>query len=746
MNARVGALLRFFVALCVAIPAQSQQANAGEDLSPNCEITLIAERNGLQPGASTTVALRITMEPGWHTYWTNPGDAGLPLNSNWTLPAGVTVSALRYPVPHVLPQPPLMSYGYERELLVLADLTVAPSVPIGTMLRIEADVDFLVCADVCLPASGHVALAAPTTARATPSPWAAAIADTRARLAVPATGWEARAWREGARVLLLAQVPENVRNTLRAAYLVPDSTGVLEHAAVQQVVVSGDSLLLAMTVAKAFTDTVSQLSGVLLHDVTAPAIGTQLQAVLLRAPPVGADALRALLDSPVATHTGGASTIATANVASGNAASATLNALSSGADMSVWLAIGLAFVGGLLLNLMPCVFPVLSIKILSFVERGGDESRGSVGRSHAMVFTAGVLTTFWALAGLLYALRAGGAQLGWGFQLQSPVVVTVLALVVFALALNLSGVFTMGMSFTRLGAVGGGERYADSFLTGLLAVVVATPCTAPFMGAALGYALTQHAAIGLAVFTSLGLGLAAPYIVLASNPALLRKLPRPGPWLDTLKQLLAFPLYATVVWLLWVLGRQAGTDHVALALLVGVVVSFAGWMAGRAQFAGHARRSGIALLGVVLSIAGGGVLIAGQPPATPVVAPTPVGWEPWSEARVAEARAAGQAVFVDFTAAWCLSCQVNERVVLHTDVVQRAFTNGNVVLLRADWTSRNAEITKVISSFGRSGVPLYVMYPSTANVAAEVLSAVLTPGEVLEAITRANAARPGAGD
>ena len=742
MTARVGSLLRLVTALCVAIPAQSQQADAGEDLSPNSDITLVAERTGLQPGASTTVALRITMDPGWHTYWTNPGDAGLPLNANWTLPAGVTVSALRYPVPHVLPQPPLMSYGYERELLVLADLTVAASVPVGTTLRIEADVDFLVCADVCLPASGHVALAAPTTIRSAPSSWATAIADTRARLVAPATGWQVRAWRDGAQVLLLAQVPAAARNTLRAAYIVPDSTGVLEHAAVQQVVVSGDTLLLAVTVAKSFADTVSQLSGVLLHDVEAPTIGTQLHAVLLRAPPVGADALRALLDSPAATHTGGAATTGGANGTSGTAAPTALGALSNSTDMSVWLAIGLAFVGGLLLNLMPCVFPVLSIKILSFVERGGDESRGSVGRSHAMVFTVGVLTTFWVLAGSLYALRAGGAQLGWGFQLQSPAVVTVLALVVFALALNLSGVFTMGMSFTRLGAVGGGERYADSFLTGLLAVIVATPCTAPFMGAALGYALTQHAAIGLAVFTALGVGLAAPYIVLASNPTLLRKLPRPGPWLETLKQLLAFPLYATVVWLLWVLGRQAGADQLALALLVAVVVAFVAWMAGRAQLAGRALRSTAALVGLVLSIAGGGALIASQPAAPPIANPTPAGWEPWSAARVAAARAAGQAVLVDFTAAWCLSCQVNERVVLHTDGVQRAFTNGNVVLLRADWTSRDAEITKVLASFGRSGVPLYVVYPAGTTANAEVLSAVLTPGEVLQAITRATASPP----
>ncbi|AMW07020.1 protein-disulfide reductase DsbD family protein [Gemmatimonas phototrophica] len=746
MSSRLAAFLLSLAVLFGTVRVEAQGRDATEDLSPNSDIALVAERSGLQPGSSTTVAFRITMEPGWHTYWTNPGDAGLPLHASWTLPSGVTVSALRYPVPHVLPQPPFMSYGYEREVLVLADLTVASSVPVGTTLNIAADVDFLVCADVCLPASGHVALTAPAAARTMPSTWASAIADTRARLTTPSTGWDTRIWRDGSRLVLVARVPDAARGTLRAAYLVPDSTGVLEHAAEQRVVLVGDTLILAMTVDKSLSDTASRVTGVLVHDVATSAVGTQLDARVLSAPPAGAATVLARLDGPTAVGTGGAVADAATRATTGTSAVAESEGLAEGARIGMWLAIGLAFVGGLLLNLMPCVFPVLSIKILSFVERGGDDGNGNAGRQHAMVFTAGVLTTFWVLAGSLYALRAGGAQLGWGFHLQSPAVVTVLALVVFALALNMSGVFTMGMSLTRLGAVGGGERYVDSFLTGLLAVVVATPCTAPFMGAALGYALTQHAAIGLAVFTSLGLGLAAPYMVLASNPSLLRRLPRPGPWLETFKQLLAFPLYATVVWLLWVLGRQAGTDQLSLALLVGVVVSFAGWMAGRAQLAGHARRSVVSLAFAGLAIAGGGFAVASQPVVAPVAAPTPVGWEPWSAARVAEARAAGRAVFVDFTAAWCLSCQVNERVVLHTDAVQQAFANGKVVLLRADWTSRNAEITRLLATFGRSGVPLYVMYPSAANSQAEVLSAVLTPGQVMDAVTRATAAGASASD
>jgi thiol:disulfide interchange protein/DsbC/DsbD-like thiol-disulfide interchange protein len=740
MRLDTSALLLTLVLGSSLASAQSSGLRSAQDLTPNSDITLVMESNGLRVGATTTVALRITLDRGWHTYWNNPGDAGLPLSVQWTLPVGVTVSPLRLPVPHVLPQPPLMSYGYEREVFVLADVSVAPTVAQGTRLTLAADADFLVCADVCLPASARVTLDTRVTAAPSVSRWASAINETRARLVRPASGWQTAVWRDGTRLLMKATFPDSLRPALRAAYVIPDSADVLEHAAVQRMVIVGDTLVMAWTAARRFSDTTSRFSGVLLADVNEPTLGLQLDAPIVRAPPPGAARLVAMLDGDAATGTGGAAasndaTTPTANTAQTGATSSSLPE----AGLGFWLALALAFGGGLILNLMPCVFPVLSIKILAFVERGGDDEGGRVGRRHALVFTLGVLATFWALAGVLLALRAGGAQLGWGFQLQSPAVVAVIALVVFALALNLSGVYTMGMSLTRLGAVGAGERYSDSFLTGLLAVVVATPCTAPFMGAALGYALTQPAAIGLAVFTALGLGLAAPYMLFASSPALLRKLPRPGPWLETLKQLLAFPLYATVVWLVWVLGRQAGTDQVALVLGFAVLVSLVGWTAGRAQNAGRTTRSTISLAALLVTIVAGGAVIAAQPAAVASASAIPAGWEPWSAARVAAARDSGRAVFVDFTAAWCLSCQVNERIALHTERVERAFVDGNVLLLRADWTSRDAEITAVLATFGRSGVPLYVMYPASSMGVAEILPAVLTPGMVVESVARATA-------
>ena len=723
-----------------ALTAQSRGATGAEDRTPHSEISLIAESSALRAGATTTVAFRVTMDDGWHTYWTNPGDAGLPLTAQWALPKGVTVSGLHFPTPHLLPQPPLMSFGYEREVLVLADVSVAADVPVGTAIALSADVDFLVCAEVCLPASATVALTSRVASLVSATRWAPSI--TAARAAVPrsAVSWKTSAWRDSARIFVMIHASAE-QSALRAAYLIPDSTRILEHAEPQRMVAVGDSVLLLLTAHKRLDDTVSRIRGVLLTDVNSAGAAYAMDVPIARASRKQAARLLALTAGGQAISTGGAAARPGASAASGQQAPDRAQPDSSipAADIGLFAALFFAFLGGLVLNLMPCVFPVLSIKILAFVERGGDTTgvRGAVGRRHALVFTLGVLVTFWALAGALLALRAGGAQLGWGFQLQSPAVVAVLALIVFALALNLSGVFAMGMSLTRLGAVGAGERYVDSFLTGLLAVVVATPCTAPFMGAALGYALTQHALVGLAVFTALGLGLAAPYIIFASSPSLLRLLPRPGAWLETFKQLLAFPLYATVVWLLWVLGRQAGTDQVALALLFAIAVSMVGWIAGRLQSAGRTRAATAALAALVLTVGVSGVVIAGRP-ATPMpLAAAPAGWEPWSAARVASARDSGRVVFVDYTAAWCLSCQVNERVALHTDAVEQAFAKGNVLLLRADWTSRDADITAALASFGRSGVPLYVLYPAARDKRAELLPAVLTSGVVLGALERA---------
>jgi thiol:disulfide interchange protein DsbD len=405
------------------------------------------------------------------------------------------------------------------------------------------------------------------------------------------------------------------------------------------------------------------------------------------------------------------------------------------------VALGFAFIGGILLNLMPCVFPVLGIKVMGFVEHAHGEQRSM--RLQGWIFSAGVLASFLALAGLMLLLRAGGAQLGWGFQLQSPAVVMLLAALFFVLALNLSGVFEWGaFAQSMTSSVSARGRYADAFLAGVLASVVATPCTAPFMGAAVGFTLTQSAANALAVFAMLGVGMALPVLLLAHFPALLRRLPRPGPWMETFKQVLAFPLYATVAWLTWVLGAQSGNDAV-LALLAGLVlVAMAAWMYGRFEHSSTPWRAAVALL-----LAAAGLAVAWPAPQGAAAAssasarPGEIAWQEWSPEKVAQLRAQGKAVFVDFTAAWCVTCQVNKRVALNNDEVVRAFADRDVVALRADWTRHDPRITATLSGMGRNAIPVYALY-LPGEPQPRLLPEVLTPGIVLAEISRLPSSAP----
>ena len=718
-------------------PLQAQSAPV-RDPSPHSDVVLVSDVASVRPGQTVTVAVRLTLDRGWHTYWTNPGDAGLPLEVKWTLPSGVTAGALQFPTPHLTPQPPLMSYGYENEVLVLTSVTVPSTATAGSSLHLAGAADWLACADVCLPATGPLSLDIPITAAPTAEStrWTSAIAATRSQLPAATTGWQLRGWATDDGYTLTAIRSVGEPTTLPAPYFFVDTSNVLEYAQPQRVAASGDTLVFALSRATLSPIKASALRGVIAADVAGvPQRGWQINAPVSATAPV---ALRkraeALLASGSARNIGGAGDV-TPVVEPETAVP------DPGADMSLVVAIAFAFLGGLLLNLMPCVFPVLSVKVLGVLQHGGtgDASRG---RRHGLAFGAGVLLSFWALAGALMLLRAGGAGLGWGFQLQSPAVVALLALLMFALGLNLSGVFEIGLTLTRLGGAGAGKGYGDSLLTGALAVLVAAPCSAPFMGAALGFALVQPAFIGLLVFTALGIGLALPFVVLTSMPQLLRFLPRPGPWLETLKQLFAFPLYATVVWLLWVFGQQVGVDALGVLLLAMIVLALGAWLWARGVRADN-RGTRFAAAAVMLCAAAVGIVGSRMraPVAGPVASYTADGssrsWEAYTPERVRELRAEGRPIFIDFTAAWCLSCQVNERVALRTDAVGEAFTRGNVALLRADWTSRDDTITRVLASFGRSGVPLYVLYPADKTRSAAILPAVLTPGIVVDAVRKA---------
>ncbi len=713
-------------------PSAGQPADSTEDLSPHSDISVVSPLKSVRPGEKFTIAVRITLDKGWHTYWTNGGDAGFPLNIQWDARSGTTVGVLQFPAPRLLPQPPLMSYGYENEVVLLAEVQLSESLQAGQRVHIAGNADWLACADVCLPAAGSVALDLPVVATA---PLAdihgEALVDMASRVLPKAgDGWQMTAVARDSTYLVAIVPPAGVSlATLTEPYLFADSLGVVDHAKPQRVMRSGDTLFLELPRSPYADSAASRIAGLLAANVgsdssSAWLLGTNIQDS--SAGPLGARAA-ALLATGNIQLTGGANQL--------TAVGGDRSGL-SGTDAT---ALGLvaaaffAFLGGLLLNLMPCVFPVLSIKVLGFVENGAGDA--AAGRKRGLVFAAGVLATFWLLAGALMLLRAGGESLGWGFQLQSPIVVGLLALVIFALGLNLSGVFEIGMSLTRLGSAGGGGGYADSFLTGALAVIVATPCTAPFMGAALGFALVQPPLAGLTVFTALAVGLALPYVVFSSMPSLLRFLPKPGPWLETFKQLLAFPLYATVVWLLWVFGQQASIDSLAVLMMALTLFALGAWAWGRASVSRSKMSFALAVVTMLTAVGVAGMSAStSQPRSVKAVADN---WEVYSQARVDELRAAGRPVFIDFTAAWCLSCQVNERIALGTNAVQAAFSSNDVALLKADWTSRDAEIAAVLQGYGRSGVPLYVLYPAGTGGKPELLPAVLTPGIVIDALKRA---------
>ena len=719
----------FWLALVLGALLAHARAGAQQsaDRRDHSSLTVQANVKTIQPGVPFTVALRVTLDPGWHTYWINPGDSGLPFEITWELPAGFTVGPLRWPPPQLLPYPPLMSYGFENELVLVADMTPPSSTPTDRAVQLRGSAEWLVCADVCLPAAGKVDVSLPvrTTPTITDDVGAARIVAARARVPQGSNDWRLGAWATDSGYVLEATPPRGL--ALPAPYFFVDTIAVVDHARAQRVMRAGAAYRIVIARSPFAEGRAARLRGVLAADVGHQASPSYVVDVAITPPPPRVAANPGAIIGPVQ-ETGGVRRAARADTAASRLATtpATLAPVS--------LAVLFAFLGGLLLNLMPCVFPVLSVKVLSFVEQSGGSAR--VARQHAFAFGTGVLVSFWALAGTLIALRAAGQELGWGFQLQSPAVVGVLALVLFALALSMSGVFEAGSSLTRLGGIGRGRGYSDSFLTGLLAVVVATPCTAPFMGSALGYALVQAPLVAFTVFSALGAGLAAPYVIVSSAPALLRRLPRPGPWMETFKQFLAFPLYATVAWLVWVFARQVGVDGSALLLFALIALALAAWIWGRTGIDRRPVMRAVALLVAILGV----ITVLRASNAAPHVGPATVSddWEPFSDQRVAELRASNRPIFIDFTAAWCLSCQVNERVALANTSTRRAFAEAHVARLRADWTSRDSSITRALQTFGRSGVPLYVLYPADGAAAPVILPALLTPSIVVRAIEAAS--------
>lgn len=662
--------------------------------SKNVQASLLSETASIQPGKPVQLGLRLQMADGWHTYWKNPADSGLPTKLKWTLPEGFTADPFQWPHPERISLPPLMSYGYNDEVLLPVTVHAPADLPVGQPVRLAARADWLECKEICLPGKAELEIALPVEAVARPSEAAPLFAKTRGRLPGDGGPWRVRALSVEKRYVL-AFTPAAAPSE---AYFFPDQPQVVEYAEPQRLLRTADGFTLEMAPAVNGARP-ERLTGVLVTETGRGPLAITVDAAVEAASsaPTGTEVVR---------HRGG-----------------------------VWGPMGAAFLGGLLLNLMPCVLPVLSLKVLGFVRQAGEQR---VWR-HGLAFTAGVILSFWALAGLMLALRAGGERIGWGFQLQSPGFVAMLAVLFLLIALNLLGVFEIGMSMMgAANSVQGAGGLASSFWSGLLATVVATPCTAPFMGSALGFGLSQPKLQSLLVFTALGLGMSAPYLLLSASPRLLRFVPRPGPWMARFKELLAVPMLATVVFLAWLLGQQAGVDGMAWLLAAFIPVALGAWIYGRASRAaleGRPHRGSMAWAGALV-VAG---LALALTRATVPVAAAPatagsLGWEPFSVERRDALRAQGTPVLIDFTASWCLSCQVNERVALETPAVRAKLREHGVVLLKADWTRRDDRITEALASYGREGVPLYVLYGREKNASPRLLPEVLTPGIVLTAL------------
>ncbi len=674
--------------------------------TPQVRAELVAQApDGVLPGKALMLGLLIQHQPHWHTYWKNPGDSGLPTTFEWKLPAGVTAGEIQWPTPKKLPIGPLLNYGYEDRLL----LPVAVSVPAGfkaDALEVGLHAEWLVCKEVCIPESGDFAISLP--AQAATAANAGLFAAAQAAMPQPLAAADASATLQGETLLVkVAGLPAAWQG--QTLTVLPETAGVVQNVAAPAMAWDGGAWTAKLPVDPQRSAGPAVMPLVL--TVPGQPAGLRVDVKVTSAWPaiVAPAPLPSLGEAPAV------------------APSAAAPALPSAAPIGLPVTLVLALIGGVLLNLMPCVFPVLSLKVLGFALHA-DDRRGLL--AGGLAYTAGVVLSFVALAALLLALRAGGEQLGWGFQLQSPAVVAVLAALFTLIGLNLAGVFEFG-SVLPSGWAAARARHplVDSLFTGVLAVAVASPCTAPFMGASLGAAVTLPTVQALAVFAALGLGMAAPYLLASAWPALAHALPRPGVWMVHFKTVMAFPMFATVVWLVWVVGQQAGIDGAAALLATLVTLAFAAWALGSPALGRRARLGfgavSLLLLGTALVTAG--PMLRDTPAAA--TTRTEAGWEPWSAARVAELSAQGRPVFVDFTAAWCVTCQVNKRTTLNRAEVQADFDRRKVALLRADWTRRDPAITTELARLGRSGVPVYALY-APGSAAPRVLSEILSVGEV----------------
>jgi thiol:disulfide interchange protein/DsbC/DsbD-like thiol-disulfide interchange protein len=699
-------MLRAAWVFWVAASAWSLSTHAAEsDVArrDHVSVQLIAADRVATPGSTTLVALRLVHDPEWHTYWLNPGDSGLPTKLQWTLPQDVEAASIDWPAPHRIEIGSLVNFGYEGELVLPVRITLPPDLATSTRLPLEAKASWLVCQEECIPGDATLSLTLDIGDRQVSDPrWTGAFA-TAAAVRPTSVAWPTH-WIDGGDTIDLLIEDAGAIADPASVEIFPYVPTLIAHARGTAERLDDGRLRVRTRKSDSFAMPDSDV-GVLVasgHD-------KNRQLFAATAKPGAAGARTADNDPAVAALTP-----------------------SSFEQPTIALALLLALAGGVLLNLMPCVLPVLSLKALALAQHAHDRPRA---RAHGLLYLAGTLSCFIALASVLLSLRAVGESIGWGFQLQTPWVIAALAVLMSLMGLSLSGAFQIGAGWMGVGQqLAAGDSARSAFFSGTLAAIVASPCTAPFMGPALGFAVTQPAPIALSIFAALALGLSLPIVALSFAPALARWLPRPGAWMERLKQLLAYPLYLTAIWLLWVLGRQLGTDGMALALL-GMLATVLGiwlWQSGEGRIWGRLAAT-TAFAGAVFSIASLGNI------QTTTAAPTraSAAHEPWSADRFDALRASGEPVLVNMTAAWCITCLANERVALSSTAVQQRLRTLGITYLKGDWTHRDAEITTYLAGFGRSGVPLYVLYPRGAG-APEILPQVLTPAIVDAALQRAS--------
>ena len=693
--------------------------------------SLVAAETAIVPGKPVQVALRFVHDEHWHTYWLNPG-TGLVTTIAWTLPPGWKASEIQWPAPKALKDRTgtIVGNGYEGDLLLPVTLTPPADLAPGASVTLKAAAEWLMCEEVCMPGDAKVSLTLPVTASAAPDPaFGARLSAVVANLPRAEAAWKLSATRDAKNVTLTvtptsanpAATPPDLR------FFADDNFVAYELPQIITATANG-SFVLTLPISPDAPKDTAKLAGVLTSsngwraDGSLPGLRVDL-------------AFTAAAPAPVKTN---ASAPAAPLVTTTAATTAGAPAAAPAAPVSLLGTLFLAFVGGLILNLMPCVFPVLGIKILGFVNQAGQDKKKVI--LHGLVFALGVLLSFWTLAVVLAVLRAGGDQLGWGFQLQSPLFVFALAAVMLIFAMNMSGVFEFGLSATGVGSdLQMKSGFAGSFFTGVLATVVATPCSAPFLAPALGAALTLSTVESFAVFTAIAIGLAGPYLLLSIFPAAVKILPRPGAWMETFKQFMAFPLYATVAYLTWVLAGQTTENGSLMALFGLVLIALGVWFYGRYNAPGTKPakvRFGTVTAALVFAVGvwtGWPEDIASKTAAAQAAGAPEVVWEKWSPETVAQLRAEGKTIYVDFTARWCATCQTNKKIVFHSDAVLRAFAAKKIVTLRADWTNKDPAITAELAKYQRSAVPFNVIW-QPGKTEPVILPELLTPSIVLDAI------------